>query len=68
MKLSQLLSTLTGTEVTVTLVDLESGSNIAVIKSAGYEALDNTIENREVKQWSISGVTAIKVVLGEVLV
>lgn len=65
MKLSQFLSKLTTTNVQVTLVDMETDATIADMKASGYTALDDTIENREVMQWSLISATHVKIVLGD---
>ena len=46
---------------------MESGAEIITLKAAGYESLDDTIEAREVKQWSILSTTSLKITLGEAL-
>ena len=68
MKLSQFISTLTSTDVQMKLLDMESGAEIATMKVSGYASLDNTIENREVKQWAINSTTSITITLGDVIV
>ena len=67
MKLSQFVAALTSTEVQMKLVDLETNNEIATMKVAGYASLDDTVENREVKQWSINSTTSITIVLGAVI-
>jgi len=67
MKLKDFLAGLTSTNIQVTLTDLNSGNEIVTFKASGYASLDDTIEDREVKQWSIASVTTIKVVLGDVV-
>jgi hypothetical protein len=67
MKLKDFLASLTSTNVQLTLTDLNSGSEIVSMKASGYASLDDTIEDREVKQWSILSATSIKVVLGAVV-
>ena len=63
MTLNQFLSTLTTTNAQVTLVDLDTNVELASFKASGYEILDDAVEAREVKQWSITSATAIKIVL-----
>jgi len=67
MNLNEFLSTLTSSNVQVTLMDLDTNAEIITLKASGYESLDDAIENREVKQWSITSASTVKVVLGEVL-
>ena len=67
MKLSEFLSTLTSTNVQVTLTDLNTNTEIITLKASGYASLDDSIENREVMQWSITSASAVKVVLGDAL-
>lgn len=66
MKLNEFLSTLKDTNVQVTLLDLQTGNEIVTFKASGYEVLDDSVEAREVKQWTISSATAIRVTIGEV--
>ena len=67
MKLDEFLAALKTPNVQVVLVDLSSSAEIITLKAAGYASLDDTIENREVKQWEIIGATSLKVTLGDVL-
>jgi len=67
MKLVDFLEALTTTNVQVTLTDLDTGAEIVSLKVAGFSSLDDTIESRQVMQWSITSATAIKVVLGDVI-
>lgn len=67
MTLNDFLETLTTTNVQVTLTDLDTGAEIVSLKVAGFASLDDTIESRQVMQWSIVSATSIKVVLGEVV-
>lgn len=66
MTLQQFLSALITPNVTVTLTDLNTGTEIASLKAATFSCLDDAIEAREVKQWTISSATAIRVVLASV--
>ena len=67
MKLKQLLETLMTPNAQMTLVDLDTDTEIASMKVSGFESLDDTIENKEVKQWFLISGTAIKVMLGDVI-
>ena len=67
MKLSQFLSALTTANVSVDLVDMETGSVLATIQASSFSVLEDTIESREVKQWSIISLSHIKVVIGAVI-
>ena len=67
MKLSEFLASLTSTNVQVTLTDLNTNTEIITLKASGYASLDDSIENREVMQWSITSASAVKVVLGDAL-
>jgi len=64
MKLSEFLAALKTPNVQVSIVDLASSTEIVTLKAAGYASLDDTIENREVVQWEVSGATSLKVMLG----
>jgi len=64
MTLKQFLETLVSTkDMDVTLTDLDSGNEIVTFKASGFESLDDAIEAREVKQWSIISLTHVKAVL-----
>jgi len=63
MKLNQLLAPLRSQNVQVTLVDLDTNTEIVTLQASGYESLDDAIENRVVSQWYIQSTTSIKVVL-----
>lgn len=67
MKLNQFLSTLLTTGVQVTLVDLQTNTEIASMKASGYASLDDSIEAREVRQWFIINATTLKIILGDVI-
>ena len=67
MKLKQLLETLMTPNVQATLIDFDTDTEIATLKTSGFASLDDTIESREVKRWQITSPTAIKVVLGDPL-
>lgn len=63
MNLRQLLTTLSDTKVNVKIVDLDTDNEIVSINAAGVDSLDDAIEARPVKRWSIVSTTQIKVVL-----
>lgn len=63
MTLNQFLSTLTSTTLQVTIKDVVSGNEIAVIKAGSYASLEDTIESREIAQWYISSMNNIVVLL-----
>lgn len=63
MNLRQLLTTLSDTKVNVKIVDLDTDKEIVSINAAGVDSLDDAIEARPVKRWSIVSTTQIKVVL-----
>lgn len=63
MTLAQFLSTLTSANVTVDLVDLNTSVVIASLLASSYSVLEDAIEAREVKQWSILSPTHIKAVI-----
>ncbi len=67
MTLKQFLSTLHTANINVTIVDLDTNEEIATLKASGYACLDDTIEQREVKQWAILSQSAIKAVIGAVV-
>ena len=63
MNLRQLLTTLSDTKVNVKILDLYTDQEIVSINAAGVDSLDDAIETRSVKRWSIISTTQIKVVL-----
>lgn len=67
MKLKDFLGALITDNVQVKLVDLQTNAEIITLKVLGYTSLEDTLENREVKQWSISTATSIIAVLGDVI-
>lgn len=68
MNLRQFLSTLTTPNVQVKLVDADTDKDMLTFFAAGYENLDDTIETRPVKFWSIISTTSIKVILSPAVV
>lgn len=67
MILRELLETLMTPNAQVVLIDLDTDTEIASMKVAGFGSLDDTIENREVKQWYIVNNATIKVMLGAII-
>lgn len=64
MTLSQFLTNLNSPEkVQLTIVDLTTNREIADLKANGHEALDDTIEAKEISQWYILSASHIKVVV-----
>ena len=63
MTLSEFLSTLTTANVTATVKDVTSGTELISLKASGYANLDDTIESRTIAQWQITGSTQIVVLL-----
>ena len=59
MTISDLLSKLTSTDITVIIKNNETDKEIISFKAEGYESLDDTIENMAVKKWSIESATKI---------
>lgn len=65
MNLSNFLATLTTENVQATLFDVVTGKEIITLKAAGYESLDDTLEAKEVKGWSIASPTKINITIGD---
>jgi len=63
MKLVDLLSKLTSTDITVILQDNNTEKELISFKAEGYESLEDTIENMLVKKWSIESATKILVIV-----
>ena len=64
MTLAQSLSALSTPNVQVKLVDLDTDKEILTFFASGHANLDDTLEARPVKFWSIISTSSIKVVLG----
>ena len=63
MTLQQLLSTfdITVTDITATVMDGDNGLQIVKLSVSGYESLDDELELREVKSWTITSRTSITI-------
>lgn len=66
MTLSEFLSALKTDNVTATIVDHATSTEIATIKAATFGSLDDSIEARIVQQWTIVNATAVRVSLAAV--
>ena len=68
MKLGDFLKALAGSaQVQVSITDHNTSAQIATLMADGYASLEDTIENREVKRWTIVAATKITVELGDVI-
>ena len=68
MKLGDFLKALAGSaQVMVTITDHNTSAGIAVIEADSYASLEDEIESREVKRWTIVGANKITVELGDVV-
>ena len=65
MTLSDLLSTLTNSNMTAVIKDLSTGAEIVTINARGYDSLEDTLEARTVAQWSIASINQIIILLNE---
>ena len=66
MTLKKLLETLKTKNVLVTVFD-DSENEICKIYADGIDALDDTLEKREVSKWYIKGAAVLEVIVGEVI-
>lgn len=66
MTITELLSKLTSTDITVIIKNNETDKEIISFKAEGYESLDDTIENMAVKKWSIESATKITITVESV--
>lgn len=66
MTLRQLLSTLTSLNVTATIYDSDGKTVLSEIKTNTYASLEDTLEARTVKEWTIKGQFSILITLEEV--
>lgn len=66
MTLRQLLSTLTSLNVTATIYDSDGKTVLSEIKTNTYASLEDTLEARTVKEWTIKGQFVILITLDEV--
>lgn len=64
MTLTQFLSALRTTNVTVTVNDLQD-KQVCKIDAASVAALSDDLEQREINRWQINGATSISVVLND---
>ena len=65
MTLRQLLITLSTANVNAILIDLDTNNEITTIKASGVDSLEDALEARPVKFWSIISTSQVKVVLGQ---
>lgn len=63
MKLSDFLAALSNKNINVTLS--ENGEEIISFVSAGVAGIEGDILEKEVKKWSIDGVTSMSVIIGD---
>lgn len=68
MKLVQLLGVLLGDELTIVIVDKDTGKNIISMNGNGYTALGSELQNREVTNWVVISEKLIKVTVGDPVV
>jgi hypothetical protein len=67
MTLSQFLSTLTSLNVTATVYDTDGKTVVSEIRANTYASLEDTLESRLVKSWTIVNNYKINVILDEVV-
>ena len=63
MSLNDFLSTLNGKDITVTLVDSDGKTELITFKAAGYSSLEDTLEARTVKEWTVKNPVGLRVIL-----
>ena len=66
MTLQNFLATLQTPNAMVSVIDLDTSVEIVNLKAQGFASLDESIINREVKQWTIVGVTSVRVVVAQI--
>lgn len=62
MKLTELLSVMANTKITVTLVDADDNTLVSFVNT-GYSNLSTSLLEREVKRWTIVSNSSVTVVL-----
>lgn len=68
MKLGDFLKALAGSaQIMVAITDHNTSASIAIITADSYASLEDTIESREVKRWTIVSAAKIAVELGDVV-
>lgn len=67
MTLQQFLSALQTPNAMVSVIDLDTNAEIVNLKAQGFASLDESIIEREVKQWTIVGVTSVRVVIAQIV-
>lgn len=65
MTLSNLLITLDSTKITAQIYDMDGTTLLSEIKTSTYGSLEDELEARTVKSWSILPNNIIRVVLNE---
>ena len=65
MTLNKFLAALTTENVQAVLIDATTTKEIVTLKAAGYQSLDDIVENKEVKGWAIISPTKINVIIGD---
>ena len=61
MTLHNFLATFKSTDIQVTIID--GGEELITFKASGYECLEDTLENRVIREWSIINPVQVKIVL-----
>ena len=61
MTLHNFLATFKSTDIQVTIID--SGEELITFKASGYECLEDNLENRVIREWSIVNPVQLKIVL-----
>lgn len=63
MTLNQFLSTFQSDNVSVTLIDKVTNTEIITFKAPGYASLDDGLESREIDSWTVISPIALKIIL-----
>lgn len=63
MTVNEFLSTLNAKDIQVTLIDSDGKTEIITFKAPGYASLEDTLEARTVREWSIGSPISLKVIL-----
>lgn len=61
MTLHNFLATFKSTDIQVTIIDGEE--ELITFKASGYECLEDTLENRVIREWRIINPIQVKIVL-----
>ena len=63
MTINEFLSTFNAKDIQVSLIDSDGKTELITFKASGYASLEDTLEARTVKEWTIATPVLVKVIL-----